>query len=189
MSDESNYFEQPNQEYMESLDFIENDSMEDVSMENDSTEDVSLGNGSIENDSIVNDSIVNDSIENDTNQSMDFDLDESNEQMDVNSNVKKAENPVLNSGDAPPKVERTTNWEFYESVRKYTKTNKVKFQISKKLTSAVKECLKLWFRTETLTKKQHLFSETFAKQVPAWYNKAKNEARLYAGHSCKYLSI
>ena len=182
-----------NQEYMESLEFIENDSFEDVSIKNDSiandsVEDVSMENDSIENisienDSIVNDSIVNDSIGNDTNQSMD--LDESTEQMDVNSNLK---NPVLNHGDAAPKV-KTTNWEFYESVRKYTKTHQVKFQVGKKLTSAVKECLKLWFRIETLTKKQQAFSETFAKQVPVWYNKAKNEARLYAGHSCKYLSI
>ena len=176
--------------YIESLDFIENDvsmenndSVEDVSVENDSIENVSIANDSIANESIANESIVNDSIGNDTNQSMD--LDESTEQMDVNSKVK---NPVLNHGDAAPKV-KTTNWEFYESVRKYTKTHQVKFQVGKKLTSAVKECLKLWFRIETLTKKQQVFSETFAKKVPVWYNKAKNEARLYAGHSCKYLSI
>ena len=180
MSAESNSFEQFNQEHMESLDFIENDFTEDLSMEsNDSIEDVSIQNDSVQDVSVENDSTINDTV-NDTNQSMDFD--ESTEQIDVNSNLK---NPVLNHGDAAPKV-KTTNWEFYESVRKYTKTHQVKFQVGKKLTSAVKECLKLWFRIETLTKKQQAFSETFAKQVPVWYNKAKNEARLYAGHSCKY---
>ena len=182
-SDDS--FAQPNQEYMESLDFIENDSIEDVSMENDSIEDVSIENDSIVNDSMVNDSIRNDSIGNDsigndTNQSMD--LDESAEPLDVNSNVKN----VFNCGDTK-KVEKTTR-DFYEYVRKYVKTLGITFQFSKKLTSAVKEGLKLWFKVDSLTKKQLDFASNFARHVPIWYKKAKNDARLFAAHQGKYLS-
>ena len=79
-------------------------------------------------------------------------------------------------------------WQFYEYVRKYIKNLGITFQVSNKLTSAVKEGLKLWFKVDTLTKKQLEFASNFAKYVPIWYKKAKNDARLFAAHQGKYLS-
>ena len=45
----------------------------------------------------------------------------------------------------------------------------------------------MWFNTDALTKKQMVYCENFAKQVPYWYKSARNDVRLFHAHSCKYL--
>ena len=77
---------------------------------------------------------------------------------------------------------RKTNMEFYHHVRKHVKLNKIPFQRSPKLISVVKECLKTWFKTDSLTKQQKSYAENFAIKVPYWYKKAKSDKQLFHYH-------
>ena len=71
-------------------------------------------------------------------------------------------------------------------VRKYIKNLGITFQVSNKLTSAVKEGLRLWLKVDILNKKELEFANNFAKKVPLWYKKAKSDTRLFTAHQCKY---
>ena len=90
-------------------------------------------------------------------------------------------------GAPAPRSEDRTNKVFYKFVKRHTKESKIKFQRSPALISATKFCLKMWFNTDALTKKQMVYCENFAKQVPYWYKSARNDVRLFHAHSCKYL--
>ena len=76
-------------------------------------------------------------------------------------------------------------WQFYDYVRKYIKNLGITFQVSNKLTSAVKEGLRLWLKVDILNKKELEFATNFAKKVPLWYKKAKSDTRLFAAHQRK----
>ena len=71
-------------------------------------------------------------------------------------------------------------------VRKYIKNLGITFQVSNKLTSTVKEGLRLWLKVDILNKKELEFANNFAKKVPLWYKKAKSDTRLFTAHQCKY---
>ena len=81
---------------------------------------------------------------------------------------------------------KKTNVEFYHYVKRYVKLNKIPFQRSPKLISAVKECLKTWFKADSLTRQQKLYAENFAIKVPYWYKKAKSDKQLFRLHEGMY---
>ena len=86
----------------------------------------------------------------------------------------------------PSRLEPKTNLQFYHHVRSYSKVNKISFKFSKELTKATRSCLKTFLKVEKLTQKQEDFAAHFAKHVPYWHLKAKNEQRLFRTHACKY---
>ena len=83
-----------------------------------------------------------------------------------------------------------TNIDFFKFVKSHTKSIKIPFVRSKKLTEEVKNCIKLWFNIDSLTKKQEEFADLFAKHVPYWLKSAKHvESRMFSTHSGKHKSI
>ena len=81
--------------------------------------------------------------------------------------------------------EKTQIFRTLAYVRKYIKNLGITFQVSNKLTSAVKEGLRLWLKVDILNKNELEFATNFAKKVPLWYKKAKSDTRLFAAHQCK----
>ena len=81
---------------------------------------------------------------------------------------------------------RKTNIEFYHFVKKHVKSIKMPFKWSQKFDSAVKDCLKSWFKVNSLTQPQKKYAENFANKVPRWYKTTKSDKELFRIHEGMY---